>query len=101
MNGQITKVTFYSFGGLNSLPAVTSASLAFRVDSRLLSPIAAGLKNDPLQTQIGPSELQFTPVPSVTAVPLPGALPLFATTVAALAYVARRKRKVICAQSVA
>ena len=84
VSGQITVANFLDFGSDNKSPAITCCSLV------LNSEFGAGLSNDSLGVNSGGGDLTFTPV-----VPLPGALPLFATGLGALGLLGwRRKRKI-------
>ena len=86
VSGQITVANFLDFGSDNKSPAITCCSLV------LNSEFGAGLSNDSLGVNSGGGDLTFTPVP------LPGALPLFATGLVGLGLLGwRRKKKAIAA----
>lgn len=90
--GVITSALFHSFGSSNSSPAVTCCSLALE----LAAEIKAGLSNrgdlvSVFFTGSNPLNLVFTPV--VPQVPLPAALPLFATGLGALGLFGWRRKK--------
>jgi hypothetical protein len=96
VSGQITSATFIDFGVNNSAPAVTCCSIQLALASSLLGASGndTGLTNTTNGIHSGSGTgLTFTPVP------LPAALPLFATGLGALGLLGwRRKRK---AQAVA
>ena len=88
--GVITSALFSSFGSSNSSPAVTCCSLAFE-----LAENKAGLGNQDDFVYVffvgSNPNLVFTPV--VPQVPLPAALPLFATGLGALGLFGWRRKK--------
>ena len=85
--GAIIGFSFLSLGGLNSIPAVTCCSLGFGFLN-----FDAGLSNSAgILTQASGGGLTFTLVPEV--VPLPAALPLFATGLGALGLLGWRRKK--------
>jgi len=89
VSGQITSSLFLGFGNLNTPPAVTCCSLRLTSGSSNLT----GLTNDPMTVkESGFGNLTYTPV---SAVPLPGALPLFATGLGALALFRWRRKRAL------
>ena len=90
VSGQITSALFLDFGIANTPPAVTCCSIRLEFGGQNFT----GLTNDPDSlSESSRSGLTFTPV---SAVPLPAALPLFATGLGVLGLLGwRRKRKAV------
>jgi hypothetical protein len=90
-NGSIVFGRFEIFGFQNSFPAVTSASILLQFNDDIISGLTltrANLNNSSKSViVVGGEDIAFAPVP------IPAALPLFATGVAAVTYAGRRKRK--------
>ena len=84
--GAIVGFSFLSLGADNSIPAVTCCSLGLGFAN-----FSAGLTNSAGQNTQSPAGLTFTLVPQV--VPLPAALPLFATGLGALGLLGWRRKK--------
>jgi hypothetical protein len=90
-NGFIVFGRFEIFGLQNSSPAVTGASMLLQFNDDIIAGLTltrANLNNSPNSViLVGGEDIAFAPVP------IPAALPLFATGVAAVTYAGRRKRK--------
>jgi hypothetical protein len=80
-SGQITSALFVDFGGFNTSPFVTCCSIELSLNSSFGSNLA-GLEDLPF-TRGGSEDAGLTFTPVVPQTPLPAALPLFATGIAA------------------
>ena len=88
VSGQVVAARFQDFGQLNTPPAVTCCS----IDLEFAGNNASGLENSNMTVHASSrAGLTFTPV--VSAIPLPAALPLFATGLGALGLLGWRRKK--------
>src|SRR3974390_2606664 len=89
--GTITAYSFQSDGGFNGPPNVTCCTLTM-FSSTSSSPASAGLSDLPFTTgTVSGVSVAFTP--PVSSVPLPGALPLFASGLVGLGLLGWRRKK--------
>jgi hypothetical protein len=78
---------FESFGNLNTNPGMACCSLV------LLAGFGDALTNDPAHAIPGDSAITWSVLSEVAVVPLPAALPLFASGLGAIGLLAWRRRK--------